>query len=229
MESYFLFFFILQSQKRALSILDSALASVPADLESACSKLTLLDLNYILYRCREEELCEYGTDVYDIPGYGPLPYAGLQGFNSILTTMKSKKDMGHPLATNLRNGDWAMSYITKRLIREKNCAALAMWLQAQFEQIERIPRYLVPKYFEGILSLVHSVLREKAWYAELHKQEKMSHCPRQKKHDSIFLFLQLSDVSLHRIRISVLAIPGIGICSTHGPDHQRLSPTSQEQ
>lgn len=36
--------------------------------------LSLVHLNYILYRCETEE-----GDVYYIPGYGPLKYCGLQG------------------------------------------------------------------------------------------------------------------------------------------------------
>ena len=37
--------------------------------------LTLVDLNYILYRCDQEE---HGS-TYNIPGYGHLKYCGLQG------------------------------------------------------------------------------------------------------------------------------------------------------
>ena len=76
---------LLQEQEAALSGLDATIGTSIShscqELEDACKNLNLLDLNYILYRCREEELSEYGTDVYDIPDYGPLPYAGLQGNN----------------------------------------------------------------------------------------------------------------------------------------------------
>ena len=80
----------------------------------------------------------------------------------MLSIMKSQKDMGHPLAKNLRNGSWAMEYITKRLLREQNSVPLAKWFEVQFERIDKIPRYLAPKYFEGVVSLAHGVLKEKA-------------------------------------------------------------------
>lgn len=41
------------------------------------------DLNKALYRCDQEERDETMNrfGVYDVPGYGPLVYAGLQGDN----------------------------------------------------------------------------------------------------------------------------------------------------
>ena len=43
--------------------------------------MDLSDLNKVLYRCDQEERDETSNTfgVYDIPGYGPLVYAGLQG------------------------------------------------------------------------------------------------------------------------------------------------------
>jgi len=41
--------------------------------------LTLSDLTKILYHCDPEEKSTTGYGAYDIPGYGPLKYAGLQG------------------------------------------------------------------------------------------------------------------------------------------------------
>lgn len=45
---------------------------------SIASKLTLADLNQVLYRCESEER-EDGGGCYDIPRWSPLKYAGLQG------------------------------------------------------------------------------------------------------------------------------------------------------
>ena len=39
--------------------------------------LSLVDLNYVLYYCDKEQR------VYNVPGYGPLTYCGLQGECSI--------------------------------------------------------------------------------------------------------------------------------------------------
>ena len=44
-----------------------------------CSSLDLYDLNYILYRCDEEERVEGCGGVYHIPGHGKLTYAGIVG------------------------------------------------------------------------------------------------------------------------------------------------------
>lgn len=45
---------------------------------SIASKLTLAELNQVLYRCESEEQ-EDGGGCYDIPNWSSLKYAGLQG------------------------------------------------------------------------------------------------------------------------------------------------------
>ena len=48
-------------------------------INTISSSLSLTDLNYILYRCDNEERDEgKGSGVYNIPGAGPLMYCGLQ-------------------------------------------------------------------------------------------------------------------------------------------------------
>ena len=44
------------------------------------SKLSLADLNTLMFRCDAEEK-EDGGGVYDIPSWIPLKYGGLQGTN----------------------------------------------------------------------------------------------------------------------------------------------------
>lgn len=52
-----------------------------SDLHDIISRMNFSDLNKTLYRCDQEERDEtqgkFG--VYDVPGYGPFVYAGLQG------------------------------------------------------------------------------------------------------------------------------------------------------
>ena len=85
-------------------------------LEDICSKLSLLDLNYVLYRCDSEERDEgKGGGVYNVPGAGDMVYCGIQGVVSMVTGIRDNNDLGHPLCDNLRSGDWLPSYIVNRL------------------------------------------------------------------------------------------------------------------
>lgn len=56
-------------------------SSEKSSLHDAICNLDFSDLNKVLYRCDPEERDETSNKfgVYDIPGYGPLVYAGLQG------------------------------------------------------------------------------------------------------------------------------------------------------
>ena len=54
--------------------------SLYTELVNAIASLSLIDINYVLYRCENEEQVDSpGNGVYNIPGYGPLIYCGLQG------------------------------------------------------------------------------------------------------------------------------------------------------
>lgn len=55
------------------------------------SKLTLADLNQVLYRCESEEQ-EDGGGCYNIPNWSSLKYAGLQG-NSFRILFFSVREM----------------------------------------------------------------------------------------------------------------------------------------
>jgi len=73
------------------------------EITSVVSKLDLVSLNHILYRCKEEE-----GGIYSLPSFGDFVYAGLQGIASILDQVSINNDLGHPICANLRNGNWLM-------------------------------------------------------------------------------------------------------------------------
>lgn len=77
-------------------------------LSEVTGKLSLLDLNYVLFRCEEEEQDFSGTGCYTIPNYGALVYAGLQGIESVMSQVRLLNDTGHPICNNLRAGDWLL-------------------------------------------------------------------------------------------------------------------------
>ena len=84
-------------------------------LHEIIQKLTLSDLNHILFKCEEEEKDDNANGgVYALDGYGKLKYAGLQGVMSILAEIRPINDLGNWLPSNLRNGDWMLDYIIAR-------------------------------------------------------------------------------------------------------------------
>lgn len=87
--------------------------------DEALKTLDLIDLNVILYRADGEERDatngEIGT--YNIPGYGNLVYAGLEGWMAPLRPIMRHNDLGHALCDQLRQGPWAPEYIHHRLMK----------------------------------------------------------------------------------------------------------------
>ncbi|XP_031163660.1 glycogen debranching enzyme-like isoform X1 [Sander lucioperca] len=115
------------------------------------SKLTLADMNILLYRCDAEER-EDGGGCYNIPSWLPLNYGGLQGLMSVMAEIRPKNYLGHPLCDNLRQGDWLMDYVSERLLAKGGAVGeVGQWFQAMFGYLKNIPRYLVPCYFDSII------------------------------------------------------------------------------
>ncbi|XP_041659129.1 glycogen debranching enzyme isoform X1 [Cheilinus undulatus] len=120
-------------------------------LAQLMSKLTLADLNVLLFRCDSEEQ-EDGGGCYSIPGWESFKYAGLQGLMSVLADIRPNNDLGHPVCANLRQGDWLIDYVSNRLIhKEGPLAQVGQWLVAMFTYLKHFPRYLIPCYFDAIL------------------------------------------------------------------------------
>ncbi|XP_049849918.1 glycogen debranching enzyme-like [Schistocerca gregaria] len=127
------------------------------ELEKIIGSIPLLDATYLLYNCDQEERSYSGNarGVYNVPGFGNLVYAGIQGFQSILKSIRKSNDLGHPLCQNLREGNWAMHYIVDRLFRgPRSLVSIAQWFEKHFRFVQALPRFLIPKYFDRVITKV---------------------------------------------------------------------------
>jgi glycogen debranching enzyme len=132
---------------------------ITSGADEAVAELDLIDLNFVLYRCEAEEKdATDGQDgVYDIPGHGPLVYAGLQGWWSVLENIVKYNELGHPLCDHLRQGQWALDYTVGRMekVAQKEgytrLHAPATWLRERFDAVRSLPSFLLPRYFAIIV------------------------------------------------------------------------------
>lgn len=150
--------------------LDNYLSS---GVDEAFGELSLIDLNFVLYRCDAEERdSSDGQDgVYAIPKHGPLVYAGLQGWWSVLEDVIKYNQLGHPLCDHLRDGQWALDYVVGRLEKvasKEGYAALhkpAAWLRERFDAVRGLPSFLLPRYFAIIIQVAYNA----AWKRGIHQ------------------------------------------------------------
>jgi glycogen debranching enzyme len=113
----------------------------------------------VLYRCEAEERDSSGGEdgVYNIPNHGPLVYAGLQGWWSVLENIVKYNELGHPLCDHLRQGQWALDYIVGRLAKVakkegyERLHSPAAWLRERFDVVRKLPSFLLPRYFAIIV------------------------------------------------------------------------------
>ena len=139
-------------------------AFVTFGASKAFSELNLVELNFMLYRCEPEERdSSFGQDgTYTIPNYGPLVYAGLQGWWSVLRQVIKENNLGHPICNHLREGQWAIDYVTGRLERiakrEYSPGLLkpTEWLIQKFDAIRKVPSYLLPRYFALVIQTAYN-------------------------------------------------------------------------
>jgi len=137
---------------------------VTSGARAAFKDLKLRDLNFVLYRADgEEKDVSGGKDgVYAIPNHGPLVYAGLQGWWSVLRDVIRNNDLGHPICQHLRDGQWALDYIVGRLQRLAKLPGYdrlkvpAKWLQERFDAIRKIPSFLLPRYFAKVIQTAYN-------------------------------------------------------------------------
>ncbi|XP_069703236.1 glycogen debranching enzyme isoform X2 [Periplaneta americana] len=136
-----------------------------SELEGIVSRLTLADLNRALYRCAEEERDDTKgiSGAYDIPGFGPMVYCGLQGFLSLLSNIRPNNDLGHPVCNNLRQGNWMIDYVSHRLKQDPGTLELGLWLERNMEPLKELPRYLIPSYFDVVITGTYLILLKQVW------------------------------------------------------------------
>ncbi|CAK9441370.1 uncharacterized protein LODBEIA_P52380 [Lodderomyces beijingensis] len=157
----------------SISVFSTEIPGVNKDLDDyvrrgameASLDLNLYDLNNLLYRCSPEEMDASAgkEDVYDIPGYGRLVYAGLEGWQSALKGVIWSNDLGSPICDHLRAGHWALDYVVNRLDKyTKNSEALKKfqtWLRERFEAVKKAPHPLTPHYFCLIVGIAYEAAR----------------------------------------------------------------------
>ena len=143
---------------------------VTTDAREAFKELKLQDLNFVLYRCDPEERdTSDGKDgVYTIPSFGPLVYAGLQGWWSVLRDIVRNNDLGHPMCNHLREGQWALDYCAGRLERLSQLEGYerlkgpAKWLQQRFDAIRKLPSFLLPRYFARVIQTAYGAATDRS-------------------------------------------------------------------
>jgi glycogen debranching enzyme len=136
---------------------------ITSGADEAFGELDLIDLNFVLYRCESEERdSSSGEDgVYTIPNHGPLVYAGLQGWWSVLEGIIKSNDLGHPLCNHVRDGQWALDFVVgrmKRISKREGYQRLekpAFWLKQRFDAVRGIPSFLLPRYFALIIQIAY--------------------------------------------------------------------------
>ena len=83
---------------------------------------------------------------------------------SILAEIRPINDLGNWLPNNLRSGDWMLDYITNRLKVKPGTSTLASWFESQaFNLLKQVPRFLIPRYFDSIISMVYCNLLDQVW------------------------------------------------------------------
>ncbi|KAJ8305918.1 hypothetical protein KUTeg_016463 [Tegillarca granosa] len=135
-----------------------------SNFRAIVSQLSLSDINRVLFRCDGEEKDDgKGFGAYDIPGYGGIVYCGLRGVLNVLNSVRPHNDLGHPICNNLRDGDWLADYVANRLKVHPGTENLGDWFANIFQNLRKVPRYLIPCYFDAIIAGAYVVVRDRAF------------------------------------------------------------------
>lgn len=61
-------------------------------------------------------------------------------------------------------GNWMLDYIAGRLKRRSGTRPLGEWFERRiFASLRVMPRYLIPAYFDAVVTLVYVQLLKQAW------------------------------------------------------------------
>lgn len=138
--------------------------SIREDIQRQLTELDLNTLNYVLFRSNQEEMDDgLGGGAYEIPKFKTLNYCGLAGLMFYWKDIRTRHDLGHPICDNLRQGLWLPQYIVARLGRKVATVPLSKWLHEAFQQLANIPNYLVPRYFDLIVTPLYNALLQQCW------------------------------------------------------------------
>lgn len=96
--------------------IDCTVRTLIPELYSSLAALSPIKMNIILYRVENEEQDSIpDSGLYEIPGFGRLVYAGLQGWVGVIREVVRTNSLGHPLCAHLRQGVCALDFVTGRL------------------------------------------------------------------------------------------------------------------
>ena len=123
--------------------------------------MTLSDANYVLFRCTSED----GLEPYELPGFEKFTYSGLYGLMYYLEEVRKNQDQAHPLAMNLRAGAWLSNYIVNRLRYRSSTKELGDHLDSALQQVDLLPRGMVPKYFDLVITRLYNATLDRIYSA----------------------------------------------------------------
>ncbi|XP_027196486.2 glycogen debranching enzyme [Dermatophagoides pteronyssinus] len=199
-------FTLLNRQQNALNQIQKRIIQfdlIDSQISLIVQKLNLIDLNYILFRCQQEEFDENSSGTYQLSN-GSLVYSGLAGIMYHLAKIRTNNDLGHPLCENLRQGNWLPEYIVGRLKKRSETIDLAEWLEETFKSLVELPRYLIPSYFDSILCPLWTMLLEKIRLLQSD-------------------FIRNGDEFMQRLTLGGVALIGFHPTSLLPPLHQSIS------
>ncbi|KAF9414629.1 hypothetical protein BGZ94_000332 [Podila epigama] len=136
--------------------------------EAIFDSLNWFELNIVLFRCDgEEHDVTPGNGAYNIPNHGPLVYCGLEGYMSVLKPIIENNDLGHPFCAHLREGYWALDYVSDRIGRHLKLfpalKPLHEWYVARMSAIKTLPNYLAPRLFALVVMTAYNAARARAF------------------------------------------------------------------